>query len=144
MMISKAASYGLQSLAYLALEGNEREYVPISEISRELEIPYHFLKKVIADLVVGGLLISHRSAKGGIALARDASKISLLDIIARIDGTEVFEQCILGLPGCGKEHPCALHAGWAVERKRLYKLFADSTLESVSQQISDLHLRIRP
>ena len=144
MMISKAASYGIQSLAYLALQDEEREYVPISEISRELQIPYHFLKKVIADLVVGGLLVSHRSAKGGIALARSAGKISLLDIIARIDGTEVFERCILGLPGCGTQKPCALHQGWATERKRLYQLFSSSMLASVADQISQLDLRIKP
>ena len=94
--------------------------------------------------MVGGLLISHRSAKGGIALSRAASKITLLDIVARIDGTDVFEQCILGLPGCGKEHPCALHEGWAIERKRLYDLFSTSTLDVVAKQISDLDLRIKP
>ena len=143
-MISKAASYGVQSLAYLAMSDQDREYVPISEISRELSIPYHFLKKVIADLVVGGLLISHRSAKGGIALARPAKQITLMDIIARIDGTAVFEECILGLPGCGKEHPCALHENWAAERKRLYELFSNSSLDSLASQVSSQDLRIKP
>jgi len=143
-MISKAASYGIQSLAYLAMENRDREYVPISEISAQLEIPYHFLKKVIADLVVGGLLVSHRSAKGGIALSRSASAITLMDIIGRIDGTDLFEQCLLGLPGCGKEHPCALHVGWSAERKRLFDLFSTSTLAQVAQRITDLDLRIRP
>lgn len=143
-MISKAASYGIQSLAYLATDETQRDYVPISEISRELDIPYHFLKKVIADLVVGGLLISHRSAKGGIALARDASEISLMDIIARTDGTAVFEECILGLPGCGVEHPCALHKSWATERTRLYTMFSTSSLAALASQISRQHLRIKP
>ncbi len=143
-MISKAASYAIQSLAYLTLAGEDREYVPISEISRELDIPYHFLKKVIADLVVGGLLVSHRSAKGGIALAKSPQQISVMDIVARVDGTDVFERCILGLPGCGKETPCALHERWATERRRLYEMFSKATLSSTAARVSDLGLRIKP
>ena len=143
-MISKAASYGVQSLAYLALADADRDYVPISEISRELSIPYHFLKKVIADLVVGGLLISHRSAKGGIALARSASQITVMDIIARIDGTEVFQSCLLGLPGCGSANPCALHEAWSVERTRISVMFSQSSLSDVAGRISSLGLRIKP
>jgi len=143
-MISKAASYAVQSLAYLTLAGEDREYVPISEISRELDIPYHFLKKIIADLVIGGLLVSHRSAKGGIALAKRPQQISVMDIIARVDGTDVFERCILSLPGCGQEKPCALHERWAVERSRLFDMFSKATLASIATKVSDLGLRIKP
>ena len=143
-MISKAASYAVQSLAYLAIESSSREYVPIKEIAEKLSIPYYFLKKVLAELVTGGLLISYRSAKGGIALARSVDQISLLDIITMVDGDVVFRECILGLPGCGEKTPCVLHETWSLERKRLYKMFNDATLKTVAKKINEQGFRIAP
>ena len=143
-MISKAASYAIQSLAYLATASGGREYVPISEIAEELSIPYHFLKKVLADLAAHDILLSHRSARGGVALGKEAKNITLFDIISLVDGTDVFEQCILKLPGCGNEKPCALHHNWAKERQNLYTMFSKITLANVASGILKEGFRIRP
>ena len=116
--------------------------MPINEIAEKLSIPYYFLKKVLAELVTGGLLISYRSAKGGIALAKKPSETTLYDIVTMIDGADLFSECLLGLPGCGEETPCALHDSWKVERQRLYKLFQTATLSSVARGISENGFRI--
>ncbi len=141
-MISKAASYAIQSLSYLTTEGTDREYIPISEIAEKLGIPYYFLKKVLADLVTAGMLRSYRSAKGGVALASPPSEITLLDIISRVDGTETFEDCILGLPGCGDSKPCALHAAWAIQRARLLKMYSEADLASIASRLDSGEIRV--
>lgn len=141
-MLSKASSYAIQALSYLASQDEERKYVPISEVAEQLSIPYHFLKKILADLTQHGLLTSQRSAKGGVALTRDAKKISLLDIIQKVDGTDLFTQCILGLPGCGEATPCALHNAWAAERNRLQLMFSSTSLADVATRIKEKGFRI--
>lgn len=141
-VLSKAAVYGIQACVYLASHESEDEYRPISEIAEEGSIPYHFLKKVMATLAQQGIILSQRSAKGGVALAKDPSKLALLDIISAIDGDELFNQCILGLPGCGEKKPCALHAAWAAERTRLKLMFSSTTLADVTSRIQLKGFRI--
>lgn len=141
-MLSKASSYAIQSLSYLAIQEAEREYVPISEVAEQLSIPYHFLKKILAQLAQHGLLASQRSAKGGVKLIRDAKKISLLDIIQLVDGMDLFSSCILGLPGCGEATPCALHNAWAAERNRLQLMFSSTSLADVAKRIQEKGFRI--
>jgi len=142
-MLSKASAYAIQSLAYLALEGKERDYVPINEIAERFNMPYHFLKKVLADLAATDILVSHRSARGGVALGRDAKEISLFDIVSRVDGTDLFEQCILKLPGCGNETPCALHNSWAKERANIYAMFSKTSLASIASGVLKEGFRIK-
>jgi len=143
-MLSKSTRYAIQALSYLSSQGKDRDYVPINEIAETLTIPYHFLKKILADLTQNGLLISHRSSKGGVALARDAKKISLLDIIELTEGSAMFSTCILGLPGCGDGKPCALHNAWAIERNRLSLLYSSTSIADVSKRVAEKGFRISP
>lgn len=143
-MFSKTISYAIQALAYLTIHSEEREYIPISEIADNLSIPYHFLKKILADLSQNGILQSHRSSKGGVKLAKQARKILLLDIITLFDGSGVFNECIIGLPNCGDAKPCPLHSSWAVERNRLRLLFSTTNLADLAKRVEQRGYRIAP
>lgn len=134
-ILSKAAIYGIQACVYLASNKTDDTYRPISEIAEALSIPYHFLKKVMAELAQKGLILSQRSARGGVALGKDPTNLVLLDIITAIDGDDLFNQCLLGLPGCGEQKPCAMHTAWATERTRLQLMFSSTTLTDVASRI---------
>lgn len=134
--------YAIQSLAYLTINGKDGGYVPISQVAADLSIPYHFLKKILAQLAQEGILISQRSAKGGVALGRDPKAITLYDVITYMDGSTLFNECILGLPGCGNAKPCPLHTAWAVERKRLQLLFSSTNLHDLARRIEKDGFRI--
>lgn len=144
LMISKSSSYAIQALVFLTVHSEKREYIPIAEIADKLSIPYHFLKKILADLVQHGLILSYRSSKGGIMLAKPAKRITLLDVITLIDGTNVFNECLIGLPDCGEAKPCPLHSQWAIERNRLRALFATTNLADVANRIELRGYRIAP
>lgn len=139
-MLSKSCIYGIQAAIFLAQQQKQqsnRQYIPVAEISRALGIPHQFLKKIMQGLVESGILISQRSAKGGVALAREASRISVFDIIRSIDGAEILiSDCILQLPGCGDEKPCPMHNHWAVERSRLRVLFENTMLDTLADYVS--------
>ncbi len=141
-MLSKSSTYAIQALAFLAGKAPDSVFTPISEIARELSIPYHFLKKILAELTQKGLLHSQRSAKGGVGLNRDAKTIALLDIIVALDGGDLFSECILGLPGCGEQTPCALHNAWALERSRLQLMFSSTTLFDIAKRIQSKGFRL--
>lgn len=84
---------------------------------------------------------SFRGPNGGVGLARPANQISLLDIIEAIDGSQIFTDCVLGLPGCGEQTPCPLHKPWAKRRDDLQQMFRRATLASLTQQMLNNDLR---
>jgi len=141
-MLSKASMYAIQSLSYLTIKGTPGSFLPISQVAADLSIPYHFLKKILAQLSQAGILTSQRSAKGGVALGRDPKAITLYDIIVHMDGSALFEECILGLAGCGNAKPCPLHTAWATERKRLQLLFSSTNLYDLARRIEKEGFRI--
>jgi Rrf2 family iron-sulfur cluster assembly transcriptional regulator len=140
MLLSKRCEYGLRAMLYLSSldsEGEDgapdptQEYLSIETISESLDIGFSFLTKVFQQLNEAGLLTSKRGPGGGVALTRAPGDISLYEIVVAIDGTALFEECVLGLPGCGEAEPCPLHEHWTAERERMETTFRETTLAEV-------------
>ncbi|PEN14980.1 transcriptional regulator [Longibacter salinarum] len=143
MLLSKACEYGLRSTLYLA-SLDEDGYVSIGTISDKLDISFAFLTKIFQQLNEAGLLKSHRGPSGGVAFTKPTDEISLYEIVVAIDGEDLFEECVLGLPGCGHEKPCPIHDRWATERSRLERLFKRNTLDDMASQIKNFDVRLVP
>jgi Rrf2 family protein len=141
MLFSRGAEYGIRATLFLAANHNGH-YLPIREISKELDISFHFLTKIFQKLTGAGLLKSFRGPNGGVALARSAKDISLEDVVLAIDGDDLFQNCILGLPGCGDCRPCPLHEDWADERKALQKLLSSKTIDDAAHEVEKEDLRL--
>ena len=56
------------------------------DLASETHLPLPTVSKVLKSLARGGLLESHRGLNGGYALSRDASEISLADILTAMEG----------------------------------------------------------
>lgn len=126
-MLSKSCEYGLRATLYLA-SLDEEGYVPISTISEELDISFPFLTKIFQKLNDADLLTSQRGPKGGVALTQPADEVTLYEIVAAIDGEDLFRECVLGLPNCGDAEPCPLHDDWTEKRNQVEEMFQNATL----------------
>ncbi len=129
-MLSRSCIYGLQAVLFLASQKAEG-YVPIHRVSESLGFSHAFLTKVLQVLTQAGLHRSLRGPNGGVALARPASEITLVEIVEAIDGPALFEACILGLPRCGEDQPCLLHERWAPVRGDIQALFARTSVQEM-------------
>ncbi len=141
MLLSKSCVYGLRASLYLASNQNG-EYVSIREMSDKLNISFHFLTKILQQLTSAGLMESYKGPNGGIRLTKDGSDVNLFEIVAAIDGVELFTECALGLPGCGTEKPCPLHEKWAETRDRIRLMLENTDLVELAQKGKKLNLRI--
>src|SRR5690606_19808155 len=119
--ISKGCTYGIQTAIFLAEQNGS--HVPVRSISEELGIPQSFLAKVVSRLARAGLVDTMRGPTGGVALSRRPDQINVREIIEAIDGSLLFTECVLGLPGCGQEKPCPLHHAWGGIREGLVTTF---------------------
>lgn len=77
------------ALLELADHYSENEPLQIRQIAAEQNIPDRYLEQLLATLRRSGLVRSQRGAKGGYVLSREPWKITLLEIVSSIEGTDM-------------------------------------------------------
>jgi Rrf2 family protein len=87
MKLTRAASYALHAVVHMAQQKVQNTPVASHNIAAERGIPERFLLKVLKPLVSQRILLSVKGPNGGYRLARQASDITMLDIIEAVDGT---------------------------------------------------------
>ncbi len=88
MELSCKIEYALLALIELTGRYEQQEPLQIKYIASLQKIPDRYLEQLLATLRRGGLLVSHRGAKGGYMLAKEPWKIKLMDVIDCLQGTE--------------------------------------------------------
>ncbi len=127
ILFSKQCEYALQAVMYIALKP-AKEMTSIRELTSELDIPYHFLAKIMQDLSRKGILKSHRGPNGGFALATAPEETSFFRIIEAIDGNAFFENCLLGFEKCSSTNPCAMHDQWKKSRDEITSMLVNKNI----------------
>jgi Rrf2 family protein len=85
MKLTRASSYALHALAYMAAQKRDRP-VASHHIAEARGIPERFLLKVLKPLVSARILHSVKGPNGGYRLARSPDDISLLAVLEAVDG----------------------------------------------------------
>ncbi len=142
MLLSKACIYGVRASLYMALVYHKDSYISIRDMSQKLDISFHFLTKILQQITQAGLMHSYKGPNGGINLSKNPREITIIEIIDAIDGLDVFTECVIGLPGCGKNKPCPLHEKWAIARQELQDMFENTTLHEMAFNSKKLNLRL--
>lgn len=138
-MLTKTSEYAIRSLMYIALHASVQHKVGIKEVAQELDLPLHFIGKILQDMVRKGLVASVKGPNGGFFLDRPASDISLMDVVRVIDGTEAFRRCGLGMKQCSDAHPCPLHDDFKIYRNGLARVFEERTIHDLVHEVEEGH-----
>lgn len=141
MLISKSCIYGVRSVLYLALQ-EDRSYVSIREISKKLNISFHYLTKILQTLNRTGIVNSTKGPKGGISFKIPPEKLTVFDVVDAIDSDEVFRECVLGLPDCSDENPCALHKIFYRRKASLQNELKEVTIREIAAEITEKKVRL--
>jgi Rrf2 family iron-sulfur cluster assembly transcriptional regulator len=142
-MLTKTSEYALRSIVYVAMQAAEGKKIGIKEIAKELELPLHFIGKILQDLVRKGIIASVKGPNGGFYLSRPAREITIMDVVRVIDGVEAFKRCGLGMKQCSDSHPCPLHNDFKKYRDGLANLFSTKTIQDLVQDIQNGQAFIR-
>src|SRR5207302_10328157 len=86
MKLSRASSYALHAVAFLAARKDHTRPVASHHIAAARGIPDRFLLKILKPLVSARILLSLKGPNGGYRLARKADEISVLDVLEAVDG----------------------------------------------------------
>jgi FeS assembly SUF system regulator len=105
--LNKLTDYGIVLMAHVARSPEDTPHTARS-LAKETKLPLPTVGKLLRQLSDRGLLSSHRGVKGGYNMGRDATQISVADIILALEGPIGFTECSV-LPGlCEMERSCAI------------------------------------
>ena len=102
LKISDATALALHSMAHLALDPEGQSTT--TEIAEVFEASRHHLAKVHQRLTKEGLIQSRRGPAGGVALAKDPSQITLLEIYEAMEGSMLCNPCLFGKDVCPRDN----------------------------------------
>ncbi|WP_435602677.1 ComEC/Rec2 family competence protein [Streptomyces sp. bgisy130] len=115
MRMSEGVEWGLHCCVTLAwLEGDGP--VSTARLAASFELPAAYLNKRLQALVRAGILRSTPGARGGFQLARSPERITLMDVVAAIEGADDVFRCTeirrrgAGAAASGREfgRPCGI------------------------------------
>ena len=87
MRISAKGRYGLAAMIELTWLSANGKLIPVATLSDHLGISKIYLEQIFSLLKRGKLVTSVKGAQGGYRLARDASEISVYDILSALEQT---------------------------------------------------------
>ncbi len=109
MWISTRGQYGLRALVELA---QTNTLMPIHKIAERQDISLHYLEQILATMRRAGFVQSERGATGGYRLARDAKKITALEVIVALEGSLAPVACVEDSSQCSHVNACGTESLW--------------------------------
>jgi FeS assembly SUF system regulator len=91
-----------------------------TDLSLDTGVPLPTAQKLMQQLASAGLLVGHRGAGGGYALARPVAEISLADIVEAVEGPFSMTMCSEGRTDCALDAHCRVkpHMGIVGDKVR--------------------------
>ena len=132
MIYSRSAEYAIRAFTYLA-RVPKGQYVMAKQIAEEIEVPGHFLAKILQKLARDWLLSSNKGPTGGFRLRIPAEETSLMKIVVAIDGSTSFQRCASGLAECNDQMPCGMHDSWVALRSRIIDYLENTSVADVAR-----------
>ncbi len=107
-VLKRNTDYGLRAMVYLSACYGKKP-VSVRELSREGNFSYPLGCKLLQRLHKAELVESHMGPKGGFALSREPSKITLMDVITALQGGIRLNRCLLDGDGCQFKSECEIN-----------------------------------
>jgi Rrf2 family protein len=134
-MFSKTFGYALRAVAQIALPSNAGRKIGMPELAASLDIPQHFLAKIMQDMVRHGIVGSAKGPTGGFYAIERTAQIPILTILEITDGSMVFDTCALGIQHCNALTPCPLHHDFAACRNGMRAVFSTKTVGMLADEV---------
>jgi len=136
LRLSKKADYALMAMKHLA-QTSGTPSTSAREIAEQYDIPIELMAKVLQRLVRTGLLVSTQGTRGGYALSRPSSSISVADVIQAIDGPFTVTACSTENSDCDQYSKCSIRDPlWQIKERIVAALGTVTIAEMANDNVS--------
>jgi Rrf2 family iron-sulfur cluster assembly transcriptional regulator len=132
MKLTTKGRFAVTAMLDLALHGNDGP-VTLSGISDRQKISLSYLEQLFGKLRRRSLVESVRGPGGGYQLARDASKVTVADIICAVEEPLDSTQCA-GRENCLDNQRCMTHDLWEELNSTVYGFLSGVSLAQLVQK----------
>jgi FeS assembly SUF system regulator len=133
--LGKLTDYGLVLMTCIA-RGDRLPLRTARDLAVESRLPLSTVSKLLKELLQSGLLASHRGVKGGYVLARDPHEITLIEIIAAIEGPMALTECSTETTGlCNIESFCPIKSNQRIINQAVRGVLEKITLSDLVQPL---------
>ncbi len=142
MVITRATEYAVRTVMYLAQQPKS-EIVLKKDICRTQDVTPAFLTKILQPLIKAGIVTSQRGVGGGFLLAKDASEITLFDILQAEEGPLKLNHCLLDAESCARDAYCSAHDAWSEAQQALANVLKNYNIADLVRQQKDKQTRLK-
>lgn len=137
-MFSKACEYAIRATLLLARYSLNGQRASVKDIAEATGSPLAFTAKVLQQLNRAGIVQSVQGKQGGFEISEEQMKNTRLSqIVALMDGDQVFTGCGLGLPSCNALKPCPMHDRFASVRNELRNMLEGTTVLNLAMDMNN-------
>jgi Rrf2 family protein len=136
-MLSKTFAYALRAVTYVALHGREGKKINLVELSENINVPHHFLGKIMQDLVKNNIVRSLKGPGGGFWADDATQNLSAFEILKVTDGKAILNHCLMGKKNCNSVQPCPLHHDYAACRDTLFDTLRKTSITSLATKVEN-------
>jgi FeS assembly SUF system regulator len=129
IILSKLADYGVIVATHLAACSDRQ--LTATAIAFETRLPQATVAKVLKALSHAGLVTATRGAAGGYRLAREATAISIAEVVAAIDGDIGLTQCSVHVDECKRTNYCPTRPHWAAINRAVEQALSAVSLDAM-------------
>ena len=112
MKLSTKSRYGLRILLEIALDRDGNGASSGKTIAQKQDISEAYLEQIMIPLKEAGLIRTIRGCRGGYALRRPASEITMLDVMELFEGPLDLVKCGEGDKPCSRLAECTTSKVW--------------------------------
>ncbi len=129
-ILRQNSDYALRAMVNLA-ERYDGQVVSVRQLSQEEDIAYPFTAKILQKLAAANLVTSTMGPHGGFALARRPDQISLLDVVAAVQGNVAVNTCFMPGHTCPRRPNCPISRKIAGLQEQIESYLQNTTLADV-------------
>ena len=102
-----------------------------ADIAEQIGTSADYVARLVAPLTQAGWVRSVPGPTGGHELTAHLADISVLDLIAAVEGVPDSDRCVMADRPCPAPEPCALHDAWLPARDAMTSRLASTPLSSL-------------
>ncbi len=137
MRISTKGRYGMRFMLDVALHGHGST-ISLKDVARRQQISEKYLWQVVHPLKSAGLVRVTRGAHGGFALAREASEITMKDILDAVEGSSALVECSDCPEKCDRSPDCAMQSIWKDLNQQVAGALSAVNLQAIVDKQKDI------
>jgi FeS assembly SUF system regulator len=102
------------------------------ELAEKTGLPQPAVSKILKSLARSKVVASHRGVQGGYRLAREASRVSVADVIEAVEGPVALTDCgDESVPACEFTGQCSVQANWLRINQVVRRALANISVEDM-------------